>query len=67
MEADVGLDPRTPGSCPGLNTGTKLLNHPGIPRSLFLILDYQFRHGIQGQEVSFDKNKEINCAIPIAC
>ena len=30
-EPDVGLDPRTPGSHPGLKAGTKLLGHPGIP------------------------------------
>ena len=31
-EPDVGLDPRTPGSCPGLKAGTKLLSHPEIPQ-----------------------------------
>ena len=30
-EPDVGLDPRTPGSCPGPKAGAKLLSHPGIP------------------------------------
>ena len=30
-EPDVGLDPGTPGSCPGLKVGTKPLSHPGIP------------------------------------
>ena len=30
-EPDVGLDPRTPGSRPGVKAGTKLLSHPGIP------------------------------------
>ena len=30
-EPDVGFDPRSPGSCPGPKTGTKPLNHPGIP------------------------------------
>ena len=30
-EPDVGLDPRTPGSCPGLKAGVKPLSHPGIP------------------------------------
>ena len=29
--ADVGLDPRTPGSCPGSKAGAKPLSHPGIP------------------------------------
>ena len=36
-EPDVGLDPGTPGSCPGPKAGTKLLSYPGIPRSLFFI------------------------------
>ena len=31
QEPDVGLDPGTPGSCPGPKAGAKLLNHPGIP------------------------------------
>ena len=39
-EPDVGLDPRTPGSCPGPKTGTKLLSHPGIPGlSVLKLLD----------------------------
>ena len=29
-QPDVGLDPRTPGSCPGPKAGTKPLSHPGI-------------------------------------
>ena len=31
-EPDVGLDPRTLGSCPGLKAGAKPLSHPGCPR-----------------------------------
>ena len=31
---NVGLIPRTPGSCPGLKAGTKPLSHPGIPKAL---------------------------------
>ena len=30
-EPDVGLYPRSPGSCPGPKAGTKPLSHPGIP------------------------------------
>ena len=30
-EPDVRLDPRTPGSRPGLKAGGKLLSHPGVP------------------------------------
>ena len=30
-EPDVGLNPRTPGLCPGLKAGAKPLSHPGIP------------------------------------
>ena len=36
-EPDVGLDPGTPGSCPGPKAGTNLLSHPGIPIHLNLI------------------------------
>ena len=35
MEPDVGLDPGTPASCPGLKAGAKPLSHPGIPNSGF--------------------------------
>ena len=28
---NVGLDPRTPGSCPGPNADAQPLSHPGIP------------------------------------
>ena len=30
-EPHVGLNPRTPGSCPGLKAGAKPQSHPGIP------------------------------------
>ena len=30
-EPDVGLDPGTPGLCPGPKAGVKPLSHPGIP------------------------------------
>ena len=33
---DVGLDPGTPGSCPGPKAGAKPLRHPGIPIRPFL-------------------------------
>ena len=36
-EPHVGLDPRTPGSCPGPKAGAKLLSHPEIPSSLVFI------------------------------
>ena len=32
----MGLDPRTPGSLPGLKAGAQPLSHPGGPSSLFL-------------------------------
>ena len=32
-EPDVGLDPETPGSHPGLKAGAKSLSHPEIPQS----------------------------------
>ena len=30
-EPDVGLDPGTPGSCPGPKAGAQPLSHPGVP------------------------------------
>ena len=30
-EPDVGLDPGTSGSLPGLKGGTQMLSHPGVP------------------------------------
>ena len=30
-EPDTGLDPRTPGPCPGPDAGAKPLSYPGIP------------------------------------
>ena len=33
---DVGLDPGTPGSCPGPKAGAKLLRHQGCPVGPFL-------------------------------
>ena len=36
-EPVVGLDPRSPGSCPGPKAGAKPLHHPGFPRILFLL------------------------------
>ena len=40
---DVGLDPGTPGSCPGPKAGAKPLSHPGIPPLFFLAI-YLFMH-----------------------
>ena len=34
---DLGLDPKTPGSCPGLKAGAKLLSYQGSPH-LFIFL-----------------------------
>ena len=34
-EPDVGLEPRTPASHPGLKAGSKPLSHPGVPCSIF--------------------------------
>ena len=32
-EPDVGLDPETLGSCPGLKAAAEPLRHPGVPRA----------------------------------
>ena len=31
-EPNVGLNPGTPGSHPGLKAGAQMLSHPGVPR-----------------------------------
>ena len=33
-EPDVGLDPGSPGSCPGPKVDAQPLSHPGVPLSL---------------------------------
>ena len=35
-ESNVGLDPGTPGLCPGPKAGTQQLSHPGVPLRIFL-------------------------------
>ena len=35
-EPDVGLDPGSPGSCPGLEGALNLLSHQGCPKLPFL-------------------------------
>ena len=37
-EPDMGLDPGSPGSCPGPKAGAKPLSHPRIPDPEILIL-----------------------------
>ena len=39
-EPNTGLNPRTPGSRPGLKAGAKLLSHPGIPPKWFFFFLY---------------------------
>ena len=48
----MGLDPRTPGSHPGLKGGAQPLSHPGIPkvvsiiRKMSCILEFDGKLGI---------------------
>ena len=41
-EPDVGLDPRTPGSCSEPKADAQPLSHPGAPPSLFKDFIYLF-------------------------
>ena len=41
-EPDVGLDPRSPASCPGRKAGPKPLSHPGIPSSAHFFIELLF-------------------------
>ena len=42
-EPDVGLNPGTPGSCPGLKAGTKPLSHPRVPLFSDFIVNFHIR------------------------
>ena len=44
-EPDVGLDPGTPGSHPGLKAGAKLLSHPGNPQKILSNVTIEFPLG----------------------
>ena len=48
-EPDVGLDPRSPGSCPGQKAGAKPLSHPGIPTFIVSIPIIAVRIGVFGR------------------
>ena len=56
-EPDVGLDPRTLGSCPGLKAGAKPWRHPGIPysgHSFALLSDKSLEIEFMGKMYNFD-------------
>ena len=45
-EANVGLDPRTAGSCPELKADdTQCLNHPGVPNTYAFDQSAEFTEG----------------------
>ena len=49
----MGFDPGFPGSRPGPKAGAKLLHHPGIPWTLFMLVDFSVtminrKHGSRG-------------------
>ncbi|CAD7687689.1 unnamed protein product [Nyctereutes procyonoides] len=48
-EPDVGLNPGTPGSGPGLKAGAQPLSHPGIPKTDSLQ---------KNQDLEFERNRE---------
>ena len=41
-EPDVGLDPRTPGSCPGSKAGAKPLGYQGCLINFFFLKNFFF-------------------------
>ena len=51
-EPNVGLDPGTPGSCPGRKAGAKPLNHPGIPYRCYFFTDCLTSWGCKVSEAS---------------
>ena len=59
---DVGLDPGTPGSCPGPKAGVKLPRHPGIPWSIdFFKRLSSFRENMVGRGREKEKLKQTLC------
>ena len=48
-EPDMGLNPGTPGSCPGLKADAQLLSHPGIPGFVFC---FSFKFLLKSQLVN---------------
>ena len=42
----MGLDPRTPGSCPEPKADPQPLSHPGLPRLIFLHFKYDSKKSL---------------------
>ena len=60
-EPDVGLDPGTPGSHPGLEAGAKLLSHPGIPQSIFKVFGLMSYNNFRILLISAELQREVTC------
>ena len=64
----MGLNPRTPGSCPGPKAGTKLLSHPGIPppflKKNFFYLFIHERHIHTQRQRHRQREKQVPCRKP---
>ena len=61
-EPNMGLDPGSPGSYPGLKAGAKPLSHPGIPLWQFLILHKSLRF-LNPSSLSRDKSSYLVCIL----
>ena len=63
-EPDMGLDPGTPGSCPGPKAGAKPLSHPGIP----MYYKFLFLGCTKGARITpireRDEAPEVGCSKP---
>ena len=58
-EADVGLNPRTPGSCSEPKAGAQPLSHPGVPLTYLLtyLLFIHERHRERGRDIGRGRSR----------
>ena len=43
-EPDMGLHPRTPGSCPEPKADAQPLSHPGVPKGIFILIQSKLQN-----------------------
>ena len=55
-EPDMGLDPGTPGSCPGLKASAQPLSRPGIPR-FYLFIHETHKESERGRDTGRGRSR----------
>ena len=63
-EPNVGLDPRTLGSCPGPKAGAKLLSHPGFPLNEFSKCVHLCSHRVDQDRILSWPQRILFCPLP---